>query len=72
MKPLSKRSKWIYGTHNFELGPASYGILKMLQVAKLEVVSFHGSEPNLSRDIHHIWSEFFDSWKEYVQPPIYM
>jgi hypothetical protein len=34
MKLSSRRSKWIYGTHNLELGPGSYDILKMLQTAK--------------------------------------
>jgi hypothetical protein len=24
---------------------------------------FHGSDPSLSRDFHHIWSGFFNSWK---------
>jgi hypothetical protein len=36
MKPSSRRSKWIYGMHDLELERGNYGILKMLQAAKLE------------------------------------
>jgi hypothetical protein len=71
MKPTSRQSKWIYGTHDVELESGSYGILKMLQAAKPEVSvwetegsGFHGSDPNLSRDFYYIWLEFSDSWKE--------
>jgi hypothetical protein len=34
MKPLLRRSKWIYGTLVLELGQRSYDILKVLQVVK--------------------------------------
>jgi hypothetical protein len=51
MKPLSRQSKWIYGTHDLELGQESYGILKMLQTAKPEVT-------DQSLDFHHIWLGF--------------
>jgi hypothetical protein len=57
MNPSSRRSKWICGMHDLELGRGSYDIMKMLQTAKLEVPAcenggsgFHGSDPNLSRD----------------------
>jgi hypothetical protein len=38
MKPLSRRSKWIYGTHDLELVRGSYDILKMLEAIKPEVL----------------------------------
>jgi hypothetical protein len=38
--PSSRRLKWIYRTHNLELGQESYVILKMLQAAKPEVPVF--------------------------------
>jgi hypothetical protein len=37
VKPASRWSKWIYGTHNLELGRESYDILKLLQAIKPEV-----------------------------------
>jgi hypothetical protein len=40
MKPSSRWSKWVYGTHDLELGRGSYGILKMLQAAKPKVPVF--------------------------------
>jgi hypothetical protein len=68
MKPLLRRSRWIYETHDLELGRESYGILKMLQAVKSEVPvwetggsGFHGSDLNLSQDFHRIWLEFSDS-----------
>jgi hypothetical protein len=38
MKPSSRQLKLIDGTHDLELGRGIYDILKMLQVAKLEVL----------------------------------
>jgi hypothetical protein len=70
MKPSSRRSKWIHGTHYLELGQESYAILKMLKAAKLEVPvwktgwsGFYGSNPNLSQDFYRIWLGFSDLWK---------
>jgi hypothetical protein len=61
MKPSSRRSIWIYGIHDLELGRGSYDILKMHQAVKLEVPvwetrgsGFLISDPNLSQDFHHI------------------
>ena len=51
MKPSSRRSKWIYGTHDLELGRGSYDILKMLQSAKPEGPVF--------TDQTRIWVEIF-------------
>jgi hypothetical protein len=34
---IIKTIKWIYGTHDLELGRGSYDILKILQAAKPEV-----------------------------------
>jgi hypothetical protein len=38
INPSSIRSKWIYETHDLELGRRRYDILKMLQAAKREVL----------------------------------
>jgi hypothetical protein len=70
MKPSWRQSKWIYGTHDLELGQGSYVILKMLHAIKPQLPvwetgesGFHGSDPNLSQDFHRIWLEISDSWK---------
>ena len=47
MKPSSRRSRWIYGMHNLELGWGSCGSLKMLQAAKLESTDANGNRPTL-------------------------
>jgi hypothetical protein len=67
-KHPSRRSKWIYETHKLELGQRNYVILKMLQTTKPEVpvwetrgFGFHGLDPILSQDFHHIWLGFSDS-----------
>jgi hypothetical protein len=61
MKPSSRQSKGIYGTHDLELERGSYD-LKMLQAAKPEIPvkeiggsDFHGSDSNLSRDFYRVW-----------------
>jgi hypothetical protein len=53
MKPSSRRSKWIYGTHDVELGRGSYAILKVLQAEESDVPvwktrgsDFHRSDLN--------------------------
>jgi hypothetical protein len=68
MKPSLRRSKWVYGTYDLEVRQGSYGILKMLQAAKLEIpvletggFGFHRSDLNQSRDFHHIWLGFSNS-----------
>jgi hypothetical protein len=68
MNPSLRRSKWIYETHDLELGRKSYVILKILQAVKSEALvwkigwsGFHGSDPNLSRDFDRIWLGFSDS-----------
>jgi hypothetical protein len=54
--------------HKLELGQRNYVILKMLQTTKPEVpvwetrgFGFHGLDPILSQDFHHIWLGFSDS-----------
>jgi hypothetical protein len=36
MDPSLRQLKWIYGTHDLELGRGNYDILKMLQAVKPE------------------------------------
>jgi hypothetical protein len=68
MKPSLRQSKWIYEMHDLDIGQESYDILKMFHAVKLEVPiwktrgsGFHRSDPNLTRDFHHIWLGFSDS-----------
>jgi hypothetical protein len=67
MKPSSRRSKWIYGTHDLELRRGNYDILKTAKpevpVWETEGSGFHRSDLNLSQDFHCIWLGFSDSWK---------
>jgi hypothetical protein len=72
VKASSRRSQWIYEAYDLELKRGCYDILKVLESTKTGGSDFHRSDSNLSRDFYRIWLWFSDSWKGYVQPPIYI
>jgi hypothetical protein len=58
LKPSSRRSKWIYGTHDLKHERGSYDILKRLQAAKTKV-SVWETGGSVSIDQIWIWLEIF-------------